>query len=199
MGYEQTDMSFSFSDLEAFKAEVGAPFGHSEEMPPGSGITLTEAKTMYALVRLFGIRKVLEAGTNMGNSTWYLAEALKKNHGGSFEGHYLTTIDVQQLPNRHTLINPNVLAVQSDALAWMRANDLSQFDYFNHDDDHQKVHIEAEMALIYPHKPKVITIHDSFAESKDFWQMVIDSPVYMPEYERHLLRSVLGIGILIRK
>ncbi len=190
-------MNFKLSDLEKFFGEVGAPFGHSEEMLPNSGITLTEAKTMYSLVRFFNIQRVLECGTHVGNSTWYLAEALKKNHGD--DGCYIVTVDINQRPDCRVTNRPDILRVQSDAVEWMRSNDLSKFDYFNHDDEHSKVHIEAEIELIYPHRPKIITIHDSYAESRDFWHMVMNTPDYLPDYERHPLRSSLGMGVLIRK
>jgi predicted O-methyltransferase YrrM len=192
-------MTDLFTTLEPFKAEIGAPFGHSEQIPDGYGMTLDEAKTLYALVRRFDIKKVLEMGTHMGNSTWYLAQALKKNHPPASGELFLITVDTLQRSNSRIVGTPNVLAVQMEALQWMRQNNLAQFDFFNHDDDHKKSHIENEMELIWPHHPKIVTIHDSRAESKEFWDMVMNRPEYMPDYERYELPTGMGMGILIRK
>lgn len=189
------------NELKHYHSEIESPFGHTNDaIPPAGGVTLLEGRTLYALVRMFKSQFIIESGTHMGNSAWFMMQALQKNSDEGITG-VLTTIDKLQLPGMLVRGNAFVHDVEFDIIAWMKTheNQMKVCDFFNHDDDHGTDHIMEEMSILDQYKPKVITIHDSQTESLGFWEMVMKTPDYMPEYDRYEVKSLMGVGLLIKK
>lgn len=194
-----------FEELKQYHKEQQWPDKYNNESTDhGLGISLDEGLLYYSLARHFKPHTLIESGTNTGNSTWFLGKALEKNGFGEIE-----TIDNQEFPFL-TKDFKNVHHHKRDIFEWMSDNKelLEKCDFFAHDDAHDKEHIMREMEVISEFAPKIITIHDTEecspmtkrkAESWDFWKYVLENNDYLPDYERHTLHSVMGIGVLVRK
>lgn len=176
-----------------------SPFGHNNEtILPNGGMTLYEGQTYYALVRMRKPTLIIEAGTHVGNSTWFMSQALAKN---TEEGHFgrLVTIDEGDFSEQFRVEKNNPFVTTNwgaDIISWLKNNEMlvRECDFFSHDDAHGMEHIMEEIE--YFKGVPTIACHDIWTESAPFWDMVLKDDSYLPEYERHSIKSLMGVGWL---
>ena len=184
-------------DLVQYRNEQEWPEPYNNDSIPDTyGISLREGQTMYELVRHFKPEVLLELGTNRGNALWFMAKAMERNGFGT-----IFTVDVQDFTEHRAKEFPFVHFFQQDAIEYLKTHEdvLAITDFFSHDDSHDFSHIMEELKIVERFQPKVMTIHDAQTESKQAWDTILKDEKIIPDYERHTVESLMGIGILVNK
>lgn len=143
--------------------------GGFPEKWPGGSIWDGEGRLLYALVRATGARKVLEFGTGHGCATSHLARALKDNG----EGVVVTldtpdSIDIASYAIAADL-EPLVVRILEDGLAWARRNDSIDFDVIFEDGPHTVEFTREAAALCLPRLKRggCYIVHDVYGPHED--------------------------------
>lgn len=159
---------------------------------PGGSIWSVGGQMLYALIRVTGIRDVLELGTGHGCSASHIARALKDNGGGK-----ITTInkpDSADAPRIAEDLLPFVEFVKADGLDWI-ARYEGEFDLIFEDGPHtmEFTNIAAGRSVTRLRPGGFLIVHDVHGSYKDrVWPGL---KAALPDAKRILvLPSWCGLG-----
>jgi len=146
-----SSLSGEFADLRSTLLERAGSPGSLEAI--SMAMTHEESFLLYAIVRRFQPRVVVETGVASGVSTFFLLHALRKNQSGR-----LTSFDVS--PTAGALIRPEekadwrfIALDPKNARREFREHVAQQgpIELFIHDSDHSYGHQSFEYASVLPH------------------------------------------------
>jgi predicted O-methyltransferase YrrM len=182
-GQSLSPIAGEFADLHSTLVERAGSPGSLGAI--SMAMTHEESFLVYALVRQFHPRVVVETGVASGASTFFILHALRRNQAGQ-----LTSFDVS--PKAGSLIGPDekagwefVVLEPKNARREFREHmaQKSSIDLFIHDSDHSYGHQSFEYATVLPHmRPGGLLASDDvdacFAFI-DFCALHRFSPVYL--------------------
>lgn len=151
------------------------------------GVNPGDRRALWYLVKGFVPRSVLEVGTNVGASTFYLAAALKTFAGKDSQS--LVTVDIEDVNNevsgewkKRGLANSPSGLIRSigcgDLVTFVNASSLAylegcrrSFDLVFLDGDHTASTVYQEISLVLDllNKDGVILLHDYFPKNRPLW------------------------------
>ena len=157
---------------------------------------------LYFLVRALHCEKVLEIGTSLGYSSYYLASAVEDNRvrhslkNAMFWGIDIMStdfvkknLDKKGLPN--TILNMDTKGLTSETFKGV------EFDLIFQDGCHQEEYVLHEMEVLYPQLKSngYWLFHDAAGPSEKAWHKIIKNPKYKFDSVR-LMDNIYGMGIL---
>jgi predicted O-methyltransferase YrrM len=169
------------------RAETGLKAACPIEDLITAGVNPGDRRALWYLVKGFGARTVLEVGTNVGASTFYIAAAL--NSLGGVSKARLVTIDIEDVNNENGEWKQRALtsspadmirAIDShDVVTFVNDSSLhyldgctERFDLIFLDGDHSAatVYQEISKAMRVLNKNGVILLHDYFPKNRALWK-----------------------------
>ena len=170
------------------QAETGLQSACQIEDLKTDGVNPGDRRALWYLVKSFGARSVLEIGTNVGASTFYLATALKSSAGA--DNARLVTVDIEDVNHEATgewkrrglLSSPRemirkiggrefVTFVHKTSLQYLDGCSET-FDVIFLDGDHTAatVYQEVSLSLKLLNHDGIILLHDYFPRNRPLWK-----------------------------
>jgi predicted O-methyltransferase YrrM len=152
------------------------------------GVNPGDRRALWYLVKGLGARSVLEVGTNVGASTFYIAAALKSLDGEPDAR--LVTIDIEDVNNENTgewkkraltsspedmiraIDSQHIVTFVNDSSLHYLDSCAQHFDLVFLDGDHSAttVYQEISHAVRVLNKDGVILLHDYFPKNRPLWK-----------------------------
>lgn len=156
----------------AYADEYWMPSG-DPRIPPEYAFAHADGRFLYALIRAYRPRRVLESGFARGGSAGYIAAALRQTERETGECGLLVAVDVT--PWVKTVGGPPdearlVTLIQADICEYVKRPDAGVFDFIHEDASHEFHTVRAVYEALPTLMPcgGVIVSHDTATGVKDY-------------------------------
>lgn len=131
---------FNISETDFLKYYDASTYGGMPELPIGT-IFESEAKALYALIRILKPNRILEIGNYKGNSSNHILQAIEDNQCGE-----IVLLDIEEQLDYDKLHNNIFERVVADSLDYLQQQ--LNFDLIIQDGNHNYQHVKTELELI---------------------------------------------------